>query len=324
VTSRARVRAISTRLPHAERGAVEVVEAAQGGEEKEKKVSLAPFVSLRRSLVDHVAAIPLDSDQGRRAPSRVPSVCSGSLSPQTHSASEQTMPVSPLCDDTNGDIVLQTSDGFRSRVDSIRLGGASDVFRDLLRIDVGIFDEKTVDGLTLIKVSETSEGFGPPLLYAKSAAGSPTPVFGSCQEIRPASPPAYLAADAELLRLCTLSQTTRPDRQVPGHAGRHARRLVAARAHRGSCPDRLRPGRLERTLAALSLGYDLFLRSPSVFLDVEVEDDESAYRMYAARKRNGARRATRDRANCPESCLQNSASRPVQFSRRARQSIPRV
>ena len=37
MTSRAKVRAISTRLPHAERGAVEVVEAAQGGEEKEKR-----------------------------------------------------------------------------------------------------------------------------------------------------------------------------------------------------------------------------------------------------------------------------------------------
>jgi hypothetical protein len=79
------------------------------------------------------------------------------------------MPVSPLYDDTNGDIVLQTSDGFRSRVDSIRRGGASDLFRDLLRDDVSMSDEKTVDGLTLIKVSETSEGFGPFLCFTQKA-----------------------------------------------------------------------------------------------------------------------------------------------------------
>jgi len=76
------------------------------------------------------------------------------------------MPVSHLCDDTNGDVVLQTSDGFRLRVDSIRLGGASDVFRDLLRDDFGMSDEKTVDDLTFIKVGETSESFGPFLCFA--------------------------------------------------------------------------------------------------------------------------------------------------------------
>lgn len=76
------------------------------------------------------------------------------------------MPFNPLFDDSKGDLVLRSADGLDSRVRSVKLRGVSDVFNSMLEAGAEAEQDKTDEGLPVVKLDDDGTVLGHFLQYA--------------------------------------------------------------------------------------------------------------------------------------------------------------
>lgn len=72
----------------------------------------------------------------------------------------------PYFNDPKGDLVIRSSDGLDARVQLVKLRGVSDVFDAMFAAGTGSEQEKTADGVPLVKVEDEGVTFGRFLQFA--------------------------------------------------------------------------------------------------------------------------------------------------------------
>lgn len=83
------------------------------------------------------------------------------------------MPANPLYHKEKGDLVLLFSDDLESRVRSVKLRGASDVFDSMLTAGANAEQVKAKEGLPNVKLGDKGDAVGLFLLYAINPIAAP-------------------------------------------------------------------------------------------------------------------------------------------------------